>query len=203
RSAGAPVGRRDPPRPPARLVRRPADEPALAPVRGAHGRPVRADDDVRGHGHGRNRALGEREVGGLVMSDKLAELLGAEVVTRAHVRDVTLPSGAGRLARITVDTGRDHARPNALGRNGLAELNAALDKVAARDDIAAVGVTGKPFVFAVGADLNGVPLIRTREDALAIARLGHDVFRRLGELDVPSFAYYNGAARSEGRRVGE
>src|SRR5690606_727616 len=121
RSAGAPVGRRDRPRPPARLVRRPADEPALAPVRGAHGRPVRADDDVRGHGHGRNRALGEREVGGLVMSDKLAELFGDEVVTRAHVRDVTLPYGAGTLALITLDNGHDHTKPNTFGPNGLAE----------------------------------------------------------------------------------
>ncbi len=136
------------------------------------------------------------------MSDKLAELFGDEVVTRAHVRDVTLPYGAGTLALITLDNGHDHTKPNTFGPNGLAELNAALDKVAARDDIAAVGVTGKPFVFAVGADLNGVPLIRTREDALAIARLGHDVFRRLGELDVPSFAYYNGAAMGGGVELG-
>jgi 3-hydroxyacyl-CoA dehydrogenase/enoyl-CoA hydratase/carnithine racemase len=77
-------------------------------------------------------------------------------------------------------------------------LNDALDAVAARTDIAAVGVTGKPFIFAVGADLSGAPLIAARDEALTIARLGHAVFRRLGELSVPSFAFVNGAALGGG-----
>ncbi|RFS82807.1 3-hydroxyacyl-CoA dehydrogenase [Actinomadura spongiicola] len=132
----------------------------------------------------------------------LGELVADEVVTHAHVRDVTLPYGAGTLALITLDNGHDHTKPNTFGPHGLTELNAALDAVAGRDDIAAVGVTGKPFIFAVGADLKGIPLIRGRDDALAIARLGHDVFRRLGELHVPSFAYYNGAAMGGGVEIG-
>jgi len=61
-----------------------------------------------------------------------------------------------------------------------------------------VGVTGKPFIFAVGADLSGAPLIAERDEALTIARLGHAVFRRLGELSVPSFAFVNGAALGGG-----
>ena len=64
--------------------------------------------------------------------------------------------------------------------------------------IAAVGVTGKPFIFAVGADLTGAALIGSRDEALAIGRLGHAVFRRLGELGVPSFAFVNGAALGGG-----
>jgi 3-hydroxyacyl-CoA dehydrogenase/enoyl-CoA hydratase/carnithine racemase len=138
------------------------------------------------------------------MSDtaNLADVFGDEVVTHAHVRDVTLPYEAGTLALITLDNGFDHTKPNTFGPGGLAELGAAIDAVAARDDIAAVGVTGKPFIFAVGADLKGVPLIANREDARAIGRLGHDVFRRLGELRVPSFAYYNGAAMGGGVEVG-
>ncbi|XVQ08823.1 3-hydroxyacyl-CoA dehydrogenase NAD-binding domain-containing protein [Spirillospora sp. CA-255316] len=135
------------------------------------------------------------------MSEAVNELFADEVVTHARVRDVTLPYGAGTLALITLDNGHDHTKPNTFGPGGLTELNAALDAVAARDDIAAVGVTGKPFIFAVGADLKGVPLIRRREDAHAIGRLGHDVFRRLGELDVPSFAYVNGAAMGGGVEV--
>jgi 3-hydroxyacyl-CoA dehydrogenase/enoyl-CoA hydratase/carnithine racemase len=39
---------------------------------------------------------------------------------------------------------------------------------------------------------------RSRDDALAVGRLGHDVFRRLGELAVPSFAFVNGAALGGG-----
>ncbi|WP_396445404.1 3-hydroxyacyl-CoA dehydrogenase NAD-binding domain-containing protein [Actinomadura sp.] len=133
---------------------------------------------------------------------RLREVFGDEVVTHAHVRDVTLPYGAGTLALITLDNGFDHTKPNTFGPNGLAELDAAIDTIAGRDDIAAVGVTGKPFIFAVGADLKGVPLITNRDDARAIGKLGHDVFRRLGELDVPSFAYYNGAAMGGGVEIG-
>ncbi|WP_192809647.1 3-hydroxyacyl-CoA dehydrogenase NAD-binding domain-containing protein [Actinomadura rudentiformis] len=131
----------------------------------------------------------------------IKDIFADEVVTHARVRDVALPYGAGTLALITLDNGFDHTKPNTFGPNGLTELNEAIDAVAARDDIVAVGVTGKPFIFAVGADLKGVPLVQKREDALAIGKLGHDVFRRLGELDVPSFAYVNGAAMGGGVEI--
>src|SRR5216683_3307007 len=128
----------------------------------------------------------------------LTALFPGEVVTRALVRDVELPYGAGTMALITLDNGRDHTRPNTFGPAGLLSLRDALDAVAARHDIAAVGVTGKPFIFAAGADLSGASLIGTRDEALAIGRLGHAVFRRLGELGVPSFAFVNGAALGGG-----
>ncbi|MFG2002768.1 3-hydroxyacyl-CoA dehydrogenase NAD-binding domain-containing protein [Spirillospora sp. NPDC048911] len=131
----------------------------------------------------------------------IKDIFADEVVTHARVRDVALPLGAGTLALITLDNGFDHTKPSTFGPNGLTELNEAIDAVAARDDIVAVGVTGKPFIFAVGADLKGVPLVQKREDALAIGKLGHDVFRRLGELDVPSFAYVNGAAMGGGVEI--
>src|ERR1700735_4557351 len=80
-----------------------------------------------------------------------------EVVTRAIVRDVDL-GAAGTLALITLDNGHDHTKPSTFGPQGLLSLNAALDAVAARaaaGEIAAVGVTGKPFILAAGADLDG------------------------------------------------
>jgi 3-hydroxyacyl-CoA dehydrogenase/enoyl-CoA hydratase/carnithine racemase len=131
----------------------------------------------------------------------VTEIFSDEVVTHARVRDVELPYGAGTMALITLDNGFDHTKPSTFGPGGLTELNAALDAIAARDDLTAVGVTGKPFIFAVGADLNGVPLVTGREQALEIARLGHAVFRRLGELPVPSFAFVNGAAMGGGVEV--
>ena len=124
-----------------------------------------------------------------------------EVVTHARVRDVELPGGAGTLALITLDNGFDHTRPSTFGPASLLELNGAIDTVVARDDIAAVGVTGKPFIFAVGADLKGVGVIGSRNQAKGIGQLGHAVFRRLGELDVPSFAFVNGAAMGGGLEV--
>src|SRR5580700_4141920 len=128
----------------------------------------------------------------------LTSLFPDEVVTRALVRDVQLPGGAGTMALITLDNGHDHTRPNTFGPAGLLALRDALDAVAARTDIVAVGVTGKPFIFAAGADLGVAALIRARDEALAVGRLGHEVFRRFGELSVPSFAFVNGAALGGG-----
>jgi enoyl-CoA hydratase/carnithine racemase len=142
-----------------------------------------------------------------------AELFPDEVVTSAHVRHLDLPgTGAasgdptsGRFALITLDNGFDHTKPTTFGPRSLAQLNAAIDQVeaeAAAGEIVGVGLTGKPFIFAVGADLKGVELLKRRQDALAIGRCGHDVFRRLAGLAVPTFAYYNGATMGGGVEVG-
>lgn len=131
----------------------------------------------------------------------IRELFADEVVTKAIVQDVELPYGAGVMALITLDNGFDHTKPSTFGPAGLTSLDEALDAVAARGDLAAVGVIGKPFVFAVGADLKGAATVAEREQALRIGRLGHDVFRRLGELDVPSFAFVNGAAMGGGLEI--
>ncbi|QLE74476.1 3-hydroxyacyl-CoA dehydrogenase [Streptomyces rectiverticillatus] len=134
-----------------------------------------------------------------------AELFPDEVVTQAHVRHFDLPSGAGRFALITLDNGLDHTKPTTFGPQSLANLNAAIDQVekeAAEGAITGIGLTGKPFIFAVGADLKGVELLKKHEEALAIGKGGHDVFKRLSSLAVPTFAYYNGAAMGGGVEVG-
>ncbi len=134
----------------------------------------------------------------------LADLAAAttdERVTAFHVRDIRLPLGAGTLALITMDNGFDHTKPTTFGPQGLLNLRAALDAVQARavaGELAAVAVTGKPFIFAVGADLKDVGSLGSRDQALAIARAGHDELRRLGELGIPSFAFVNGAAMGGG-----
>jgi enoyl-CoA hydratase/carnithine racemase len=125
-----------------------------------------------------------------------------EVVTQAHVRYLRLPSGAGELALITLDNGHDHTRPSTFGPGGLASLDAALDEIAAHSPApVAIGITGKPFIFAVGADLSGVPSITSAADAREIAETGHRVFRRLKDAGVPTFAFVNGAAMGGGLEV--
>ncbi len=57
-SGSTPTAARSP-RPPAGLLRRPADDPAGAALRGAPRRPLRPDLDVHRHRHGRNGHLGE------------------------------------------------------------------------------------------------------------------------------------------------
>jgi 3-hydroxyacyl-CoA dehydrogenase/enoyl-CoA hydratase/carnithine racemase len=120
-----------------------------------------------------------------------------EAVTHAVSRLVRVPGLDGPVALITLDNGLDHTRPSTFGPQGLVSLNAALDEAFAANP-AAIAVTGKPFIFAVGADLSGVEQIASRELALAIARAGHDVFRRLTDSEVPTFAFINGAAMGGG-----
>lgn len=125
--------------------------------------------------------------------------LPGEVVTRSLVRYLDVPHLAGEFALITLDNGHDHTRPSTLGPASLASLDAALDDIEAHTPrVAAIGVTGKPFVFAVGADLTGMVLIRTPEQARQVGQLGHRVFRRLHESAVPTFAFLNGAVLGGG-----
>ncbi|MEN8652531.1 3-hydroxyacyl-CoA dehydrogenase NAD-binding domain-containing protein [Streptomyces sp. 21So2-11] len=134
-----------------------------------------------------------------------AELFPGEVVTQAHVRHIDLPSNGGRFALITLDNGLDHTKPTTFGPQSLGNLDRAIDQVekeASEGTIVGIGITGKPFIFAVGADLKGVELLKRHEDALAIGKGGHDVFRRLSGLAVPTFTYYNGAAMGGGVEVG-
>jgi 3-hydroxyacyl-CoA dehydrogenase/enoyl-CoA hydratase/carnithine racemase len=125
-----------------------------------------------------------------------------EVVTAAHVRYLSVPGLDGELALITLDNGHDHTRPSTFGPGGLASLDAALDQIAAHSPApVAIGVTGKPFIFAVGADLSGVPSITSTAEAREIAETGHRVFRRLKDAGVPTFAFVNGAAMGGGLEV--
>ena len=135
------------------------------------------------------------------MSTQTGPQLPDEVVTRALVQYVDLPLGAGKAALITLDNGHDHTRPNTFGPGGLGSLDAALGEISARTDLAAVLLTGKPFIFAVGADLSGIAHVAGRQQALDIGAQGHRVFRRLGELSVPSFAFVNGAAMGGGLEI--
>ncbi|WP_156762251.1 3-hydroxyacyl-CoA dehydrogenase NAD-binding domain-containing protein [Microbacterium karelineae] len=126
-----------------------------------------------------------------------------EVVTHSLVRDVRLASGR-TLALITLHNGKDHKRPNTLGPLTLRELGDTLDELRARaeaGEIDAVGVTGKPYIFAAGADLSQIGALRTAENALRIVQRGHDVLGRLSELGVPSFSFVNGLALGGGLEV--
>ncbi len=134
-----------------------------------------------------------------------SQIFPNEVITKALARDVELPFGAGTMALITLDNGFDHTKPNTFGPASLQGLGEALDRCKERADageIQAVGLTGKPFIFAVGADLTGVPAVRERAQAEAIGTLGHDTFGKLSTMGVPTFAFVNGAAMGGGVEVG-
>ncbi len=127
-----------------------------------------------------------------------------EVVTHSYARDVTLASGK-TIALITLDNDRDHTRPSTLGPRTLIEFGEMLDTQrgrAAAGEIAAVAVTGKPFILAAGADLSKVADIPSREVAKQLAQLGHEVLGKLHSLGVPSFVFINGLALGGGLEIG-
>ena len=140
---------------------------------------------------------------------KLAVLFPDEVVTHSHVQDVPLPGvdgapGAGTFALITLDNGLDHRRPSTLGPNALVEFGRVLEAQrdrAARGEIQGVGVTGKPFFLAAGADLSAVKSLKDHEAGLWMAQLGHDVYSTLNNLGVPSFVFINGVALGGGLEI--
>ncbi|WP_305094839.1 3-hydroxyacyl-CoA dehydrogenase NAD-binding domain-containing protein [Prescottella sp. R16] len=131
----------------------------------------------------------------------IASAFADEVVTNAYTKLVSVPGIEGPVALITLDNGFDHTKPNSFGPRGLLAFDKALDE-AFEAKPAAIAVTGKPFIFAAGADLKGVPSITTREQGLELGRLGHKVFRRLRESEVPTFAFVNGVALGGGLEVG-
>lgn len=133
--------------------------------------------------------------------DAVVALFPDEIVTRALVRDIALPGGAGTMALVTLDNGKDHTRPTTFGPQGMfgmLDCFTELKKRAEAGEIQAVAVTGKPFIFAVGADLGGVGKMTSREQAKAIAKAGHDAFGTFSDIPVPSFAFVNGATMGGG-----
>jgi 3-hydroxyacyl-CoA dehydrogenase/enoyl-CoA hydratase/carnithine racemase len=123
-----------------------------------------------------------------------------EVVTKALVRAVRVPGLDRPAALITLDNGFDHTKPNSFGPGGLASLDEAITTALAAEP-AFIAITGKPYIFCVGADITGMPLIRTREQALELGRYGHRVFARLRDSAVPTFAFVNGVAMGGGLEV--
>jgi 3-hydroxyacyl-CoA dehydrogenase/enoyl-CoA hydratase/carnithine racemase len=135
---------------------------------------------------------------------KLAALDPDEVVTHSYVRDIAI-SGGRTLALLTLDNGKDHTRPSTLGPQTLLEFAAVLDEQkarAARGQIHGLAVTGKPFIFAAGADLSRVSDIPDYETGKQMAELGHWSLGKLSELGVPSFVFTNGLALGGGVEVG-
>ena len=90
--------------------------------------------------------------------------------------------------------------PTRWGRAASARSTSALDAALARTDIAAIAITGKPFILAAGADLSAFAKITKREQGLAIARIGHAVFDKLHSSPVPDIRVHQrpGARRRAG-----
>src|SRR5213079_250610 len=90
----------------------------------------------------------------------------SESPTRFFLQEV--PTRVGSLALVTMDNGEDWQKPNVFGRVALESLGELLPRL--RDGRwSGLVLTGKPFVFAAGADLTGFPKMSTPELARAAA----------------------------------
>lgn len=106
---------------------------------------------------------------------------------------------AGKLAIMTMDNGADYKKPNTLGAGALESLNQAMDNL--DGDIKGLVLTGKTFIFCVGANLMEVPEITSSEEAIETGRRGHAAFKRIMDIEVPTLAAINGAVMGGGLEI--
>jgi enoyl-CoA hydratase/carnithine racemase len=122
-----------------------------------------------------------------------------ESITRFHTK--YYDSSAGKIAIMTMDNGHDHERPNTFCESSLMSLNNALKGVMGQVGIKGLLLTGKPYVFATGAELAEVPFISTYEQGYQIGMLGHTVMKQIMDLPFPTLAAVNGVAMGSGLEI--
>ena len=155
-------------------------------ARAAARRPLRADRALHRPRHGRGAALGEHAP----WLTRRRSSSCSEVATRV-----------GPLALVTMDNGEDWQKPNVFGRAALESLAELLPRLAGRRWRGLV-LTGKPFVFAAGADLTEFP----RDARPSCARGGGEGRARAVRRDprrcpFPTLAAINGAALGGGLEI--
>ena len=109
---------------------------------------------------------------------------------------------AGKIAIVTMDNGQFYNVPNTWGLEALESLNKVIDIVEKDADVKGWFLTGKLYIFNVGADIMSVDPNVKREQALEIGALGHKTFKRIMDLKIPTLAAINGAAMGGGVEVG-
>lgn len=125
--------------------------------------------------------------------------MAEELVTQFKVTYYDHPK-AGKLAIMTMDNGADYKKPNTFGAGALVSLNEAMDNL--DKDIKGLMLTGKQFIFSVGANLMEVPSIQSVEEGKEVGAQGHAAFKRIMELPVPTLAAINGASMGGGVEIG-
>ncbi|MFL5937115.1 MAG: 3-hydroxyacyl-CoA dehydrogenase NAD-binding domain-containing protein [Gaiellaceae bacterium] len=106
----------------------------------------------------------------------------------------------GPLALVTMDNGADHTKPTVLGRSAFESAVGVVEQLE-RGGWVAMVLTGKPYIFAAGADIEEFPKLRTHEQAVAGSRIGHELFGRIRALPYPTVAAINGVCLGGGLEI--
>jgi 3-hydroxyacyl-CoA dehydrogenase/enoyl-CoA hydratase/carnithine racemase len=106
---------------------------------------------------------------------------------------------AGPIALVTMDNGEDWRKPTTFGEAALRSLEGILDQVRSHDWRGML-LTGKPFVFAVGADIGEFGEISPERARLG-GEAGHELFGRIRDLPFVTVAAINGAALGGGVEI--
>jgi 3-hydroxyacyl-CoA dehydrogenase/enoyl-CoA hydratase/carnithine racemase len=122
-----------------------------------------------------------------------------EPVTKFFARYYASPMG--KIAILTMDNGHDYKKPNTFSEEAMRSLSQALDGIVHAPDVKGLLLTGKPFIFAAGADLTEVPFITTYDQGYQVGKFGHTVMKRFMDLPYPSVAAINGVALGGGLEI--
>jgi 3-hydroxyacyl-CoA dehydrogenase/enoyl-CoA hydratase/carnithine racemase len=116
----------------------------------------------------------------------------SETLTEFKLAGVERPELDLPIALVTIDNGADHTRPTVFGRSAFESLGRVLERLES-DEWAALVVTGKPYFFSAGADLDEFTRRADPELAREGSRTGHELFGRIRALPYPTVAAINGA----------
>jgi len=123
----------------------------------------------------------------------------AETAPTTHFFLQPVETRAGRVALVTIDNGADWQKPNTFGPDALSSLAGVLDHLEG-EEWAGLLLTGKPLVFAAGADTTqfvGITPERAREGV----QVGHALFGRIRALPYTTLAALTGAALGGGLEI--
>jgi 3-hydroxyacyl-CoA dehydrogenase/enoyl-CoA hydratase/carnithine racemase len=117
--------------------------------------------------------------------------------TEFKLASVVRPEVEWPLALVTIDNGADHTKPTVFGRPAFESLERVVGELES-GDWAGLVITGKPYFFSAGADLEEFSSRATPELAREGSRTGHELFGRIRALPYPTVAAINGACLGGG-----